>query len=152
MKNELKLRIALLAPVLFSIALALNPTSRNYLKDLFSGNSREVIRTIEYSPGEEFGSFQIVKIKTEEGLTLEFYKKSPDGVIELFQKELFNNCTEARVNLGGTITSLAFDDVDGDGVGELLIPYYDPNMVARVSVFKFNPLTKRFESLNISPN
>lgn len=87
----------------------------------------------------------VIKIKTQEGISVEIFERSEDSDQErLLSRLKFEERRDGHFSIRGQATNLAMMDVDGDGVLEIIVPVYDENLIPRLHVFKFDPMGKVF--------
>ena len=81
---------------------------------------------------------KVAKIRTIEGIILEFYSISETGVKNIISRVLLPNMQNGYYTHRGRSIQLAIVDVDGDGKMELLSPTFDKYMVARLNPYHYS--------------
>ncbi len=126
-------------------SIALFPRWREKVKAYVQKPYREVLAKA-YGDLSGQGDFvNVIKVKTEEGLLIEVFeaKKQADGE-KLLARLPLDEKRDAFMSFSGDATNLGLIDFDGDGTLEIMAPAYDENFVPRLSVFKFDPVSKSF--------
>jgi hypothetical protein len=127
-----------------AIATAILST-RSQFRELVSSNqkqSREILAKIftEFS-GQ---SYVILKIKTETGIDIEIFLKDENNSQKLKQKFSLKEDTEAFLMVNNNSLNLGLNDVDQDGVLDIIAPTVDRNGNSRLNIFKFNADLNQF--------
>lgn len=151
-RNEKIWIIALTAVMMAMTTVAVVPGLRTKAKALIQSDSRHVLAKISGKATTDSPRFTILKISDPDGLSLEIYTLEEEtGKMILTSKLRLEEKRDAFFSFQGNATNLAFTDIDGDGVLEIVAPTYDEQMVARLNVFKYNPDSKSFDRM-VSPH
>lgn len=140
--------MAILAMVAMSlITVAVIPSFRTGIKVFFANPSRNVLAKVTGSVGREGPQVTILKIESNGSLSLEIYNNSNEGQV-LLSKIPLSEARDGYFLLKGNATNLAITDVDSDGNLEVVAPTYDDQMVPRLNIFRYNPMTSSFDRVN----
>lgn len=91
--------------------------------------------------------FVIFKIKTESGIDIEIFEKDADNNQHLKQKFSLTDDTEAFLMINNNSVNLGLNDVDHDGVLDIVAPTVDHSGNSRLNVFKYNNDLNQFVPL-----
>lgn len=137
--------LALVAMTLVTVAVV--PSLRTKIKDVFLSGDREIIAKVSGSLSPSGPRVTVLKIKSKNALSLEVYNQEATGELSLITKlPLFEN-RDGYFLLQGNATNLAITDVDKDGLLEIVAPTYDDQMIPRLNIFKYNPVNKSFDRM-----
>ncbi len=106
---------------------------------------RTIISSIEADLSQQGNKYKILKIKSEEGLSIEIYD-SNSNYNKIAEFSLFNKY-DGHIMIEGKATNLALKDLDGDQVTEIIAPSFSKNQEPRVHIFKFNLPLLTFEEI-----
>lgn len=114
-------------------------------KNFFGLGNRVVLSSVSGEVIPDSSDTKVIKLKTNNGIFLEVYKKE-SGIFTLVQRfEL--GTSDAYFSFYGKSSNLALDDIDGDNLNEILVPIYDEKLVAHLAILKYDPHTKVFSRL-----
>lgn len=88
--------------------------------------------------------FVILKIKTESGIDIEIFEKDAENNQHLKQKFLLTDDTEAFLMINNESVNLGLNDIDHDGVLDIIAPTVDHNGNSRLNIFKYNSELNQF--------
>ncbi len=91
--------------------------------------------------------FVIFKIKTESSIDIEIYEKDVDSNQHLKQKFSLTDDSEAFLMINNNSVNLGLNDVDHDGVLDIVAPTVDHSGNSRLNVFKYNSDLNQFVPL-----
>ena len=144
-KKKEVLFIGILAVVAMALTtIAVVPSLRSKVKDAFAKEDRVILAKVSGRMTPEGPEMSVLKIKSNDKLSVEVYEVSASGNVLLSQLSLFES-RDGFVSLKGSATNLALADLDKDGIQEIVAPTYDDQMVPRLNIFKFNDQTKSFD-------
>ncbi|KYG69085.1 hypothetical protein AZI87_07645 [Bdellovibrio bacteriovorus] len=145
-KNKELVLMAVLALVAMAlVTVAVVPSLRNKVKDAFLSSERNVVAKVSGSLSSEGPRVTVLKIQSKNSLSVEVFSQNEGGEMVLLAKlPLFEN-RDGYFLFKGNATNLALTDVDKDGSLEIVAPTYDDQMVPRLNIFRFNPVTKSFD-------
>ena len=83
-------------------------------------------------------AYVILKIKTESGIDIEFFEKDAANNQRLKQKFSLTDDSEAFLMINTHSVNLGLNDIDNDGVLDIIAPTVDHNGNSRLNIFKFN--------------
>jgi hypothetical protein len=150
MKSNNILISILSALVITLTIIAVIPNFREKLKSLLVPNSRKVLATIRGDLRNDGTLVSVIKVKTTDSLSLEFYEVT-DVSMQMIQKEELPDQNEGYFTFMGDATNLALSNIDEDPLLEILVPTFDENLVAHLTVYKYNTEVRRFEKI-ATPN
>jgi hypothetical protein len=142
-KKNILLAILALIAILAAVASAM-PQLR------FFFNSQNIqTRQILAKTFADFESkkFVVLKIKTESGIDIEIYEKDQDNNQRLKQKFSLIDDTEAFLMINNNSVNLGLNDVDHDGVLDIISPTVDRGGNSRLNIFKYNSELDQFVPL-----
>lgn len=141
--------LALVAMALLTVAVV--PSLRNSVKEIFSSNERVILAKATGSLTAEGPKVTVLKIRSKDSLMLEIYSEDPGQENTLMAKIPLYETKDAYFVVNGNATNLALTDVDNDEIMEIVAPTYNDQMVPRLNIFKFNRASKSFDRVN-APN
>ncbi len=121
---------------------SLDPKLSREIKNQFKPNEREILSSTSGPVMTTDSEVTVVKVKTREGIFIEIYRNE-NGNFALI-KRLEMGVKDAYFNFNGQASNLALDDIDGDKTKEILVPMYDENLVAHLTVLKYDSSSKEF--------
>ena len=151
-KKEISLLAILAVIAMILVTVAVVPGLRTSAKALFSHQDRQILAKISGDIRPQGPHITVLKIKTEEGLSLEIYSVDKTEGMTLMAKIPLSEKRDGYFSLKGNATNLALTDVDQDGAMEIVAPTYDDQMVPRLNIFKYNAESKHFERVNAPEN
>lgn len=146
-KSELTLMAILAVIAMAMISIAVIPSLRTNIKDFFTFSGRIVIAKVSGNLGAQGPQVTILKIQNKGTLGLEIFTDTPEGQI-LMTKIPMTDVRDGYFLHQGNATNLAITDIDKDGNVEIVAPTYDDQMIPRLNIFRYNPLTKSVERVN----
>ena len=123
--------------------------AREWIVDHLTSDRREVLGIATGTLGPEKSQLTVVKVKSGKKLQLEVYTWDK----RLQTTHLKNRLTLSEPRDGyfmfqGNATNLALADIDGDGFSEIITANFDKDLIPRLRVFKWNPQSEVFDSLD----
>lgn len=148
MKRLSSLIFRILAVAVFAISLTMvfHPDVRSSIRSIFVSDQRTVLSTAKGVFNSDEGEFSFIKIRTRHGIFVEVYRNNNSSSATLVDRIELLKHKDAFFTFNGQATNLAIDDIDGDNLPELLVPSFDSQLVAHLSVYKYNIGSHRFES------
>lgn len=131
--------------VLIAFTVVLVPAIHQYFRKLIHQPYRQIISTTTGDILKDGKTFQILKIQTQQGLSLEIYGNPENGLRPLVDKIHLPDRQNGYIYFQQQSTPLALHDIDGDETLEILAPTFDDELVAHLNVYKFNRDTHLFE-------
>lgn len=134
--------IAVFAVLFVSVLL---PDVRTSIRGAILRDYRMIISTVH---GDLTGNGQeltVAKIRTRESIFLEIYQPQEDGSQKLMGRIALPDKKDGFFNFNGQATNLAIDDIDGDGLKEILVPTFDQNMVGHLHVYRYDAGSGSFQ-------
>lgn len=122
----------------FSLVVSMHPQIRSYLQAKVYNKERIILST---TTGNVLGTGQlakIVKIQSEGELFVEVYAYLEDGTQELVDRISIGKVQDAYFNVNGQSSNLILDDVDGDHLMEIVVPSFNKDLVANISILKYD--------------
>ncbi len=115
------------------------------IRELFNSEkiqTREILAKIftEFSNQK----FVIFKVKTESGIDIEIFEKDIRNNQHLKQKFSLTDDSEAFLMINGNSVNLGLNDVDHDGIVEIIAPTVDRAGNSRLNIFKYNAELNQF--------
>lgn len=123
-------------------------STRSEIRALVQSNtvqSREILGKIFTEFDQK--NFVILKVKTESGIEIEIFEKDGDNNQHLKQKFLLNDDSEAYLMINNNSVNLGLNDIDHDGIVDIIAPTVDQSGNSRLNIFKFNPELNQFVPL-----
>lgn len=145
------LLIFLVLVALAVTAIAIIPSWRQGVRDLFTPDTRRILAKVTGDLTGQGMRVTVLKIQTRDSLILEIYDDSKTDENPLMTRITLPEKRDAYFQLKGNATNLALADIDNDGLLEIIAPTFDDQMVARLNIYKFNPTTRGFERVNPPP-
>ncbi len=140
-KKNYTLLIALGISALVIAILSAQPKVRDFFNSE-KIQTREILAKIftEFSNQK----FVIFKIKTESGIDIEIFEKDIQNNQHLKQKFSLTDDSEAFLMINGNSVNLGLNDVDHDGIVEIIAPTVDRSGNSRLNIFKYNSELNQF--------
>lgn len=139
----LSFSVLILLVILVSIVAAV-PSLRERVRTAVLKPYRQVLAKVVGDLTGKGENVSVIKVKTETGLLVEVYKMVDEHTERLISTRRIEERRDAFMNIRGEATNLALVDLDNDGILEILAPAYDENLVPRLHVFKYDPLSNEF--------
>ena len=146
-KKEVFALAALAVVAMLITVVAVVPSLRNSVKSFIAQDERTIIAKVGGSLGPQGPKVTALKIRSAEGLSLEIYSDTGEG-LNLLAKIILQEKRDGYFSLKGNATNLALVDVDKDGLMEIVAPTYDDQMIPRLNIFKYNDQSKHFDRVN----
>lgn len=115
----------------------LHPELRSTIRSKLVSHPRTVISTVSGDLRGDGSVLTVVKVKLENALALEIFDRENE-MPKLIGRIEIPNAKDGFFNFNGQTANLALDDIDGDGINEVLAPSFDMNMVGHLNVFRFD--------------
>lgn len=147
--SRIAFRIFAILGLALSMSMVFHPSVKSAIRTVFVKEQRSILSTAKGLFNDAKDSFSFVKIKTREAIFIEVYREL-DAKTEFVDRIELPKHKDAFFTFNGQTTNLAIDDIDGDQSPELLVPTFDSELVAHLSVFKFNASSNRFEPIDPS--
>jgi len=129
-----------------TMVAVLNSEVRTQIKGFFHMDSRQILSTLE---GDILGTgvhAKVVKVSEKGQLYLEIFAPIGDSkTLSRISKISLANKKDGYFTFNGQATNLALDDINGDGLLEILAPSFDSNFIAHLHIFRYNNNTKQFD-------
>lgn len=135
----------LTALFLGSLLAVFIPAFRTKTRMVFQSSEHKVLSTLKKDFFQDGRIITFAKVKTPDGLYVEVYETSKEGVQKNIDRILLPDTNDGFFHFHGQATNLALEDIDGDHQFEVLAPTYDANQVAHLNIYKYNLSTKKFE-------
>lgn len=126
--------------------IAVVPDFREKLRSILIPSSRNILATVRGDLRNDGTTISVIKVKTTDSLSLEFYEVNAESM-QLVQREELPDRNEGYFTFMGESTNLAISNIDEDPMIEVLAPTFDENLVAHLTVYKYNTASKRFEKI-----
>lgn len=131
---------------LISLICVLHPGIRYSLQSFFHQPYRRVLSASSGPLLKDSQVAKVLKVKTQEGLFIEVYGRTPEGGRPLLDKVQLPDQRDGYFTLGGMTSNLFIDDLDEDNILEILAPSFDDNLNAHLNVYFFNQFTSKLET------
>ncbi len=138
-------RFSLAIGCVLAFTAALHPSTRAGIRSALLQDYRTVLSSVQSQLTGGGSSYLIAKIETRDKLSLEIYKNDLTNGPYLVEKIDIPDSTDGYFSFSGHASSLALDDIDGDGVLEILAPSFDRDLVGHLNIFRFNPSSQGIE-------
>ena len=142
--------IVFLAVLNISSVVVLFSPGRYWVQSRFLKTGPQLLSIVHGDLMNNGSSVKVVKIKSAEGIVLEFYSDAENGVRHLITRAVIPNTRDGFFDHRGQAVQLAVVDLDGDGRMELLSPTFDANMLARLNPYYYSPEDEAFLPLFFS--
>ena len=136
--------------VVIITVIAVVPTFREKLRAILIPSSRHVLATVRGDLRNDGTIISVSTVKKNDSLSLEFYEVNNDSM-RLMQREELQDRNEGYFTFMGEATNLAISNIDEDPLIEVLVPTFDENLVAHLTVYKYNSANRYFEKIEM-PN
>lgn len=138
-------RAVLIALFLALFVSVLIPDVRSAIRHALLQDYRVVISTVHGDVTGEGIDFTIAKVRTRDSLLIEVYRPQEDGSQKLLARITLPEKKDGFFNFNGQATNLAIDDINGDGLKEIIVPTFDQNMVGRLHIYRYDPHSGSFQ-------
>lgn len=118
--------------------VVLDPNIRSNMRSMIRPHYRVILAIAQADLDNSGQKFQILKIKTDEGLYLEVYGQK-NGFQQLVSSVKLPDKKDGYFTFNGQVTNLAIDDVNGDNRREILATSFDNDLVAHLNVYRYIP-------------
>ncbi len=135
--------------LLLLIAANLIPSVKEKIFSLLVENERLVLNVAEADITGNNDWISVVKVKTVDSLSLEIYDLDRKTQNTTFKyRVILPDKKDGYFNYHGNAANLAFEDLDGDRVQEIIAPTFDNNLIPRLNIYKYDPSLQVFVKLN----
>lgn len=138
----------LLIVALVVTAIAMTPSWRQSVRDLFIPEQRIILAKVSGDLTGQGLHVTVLKIQTRDSLVLEIYNTENPEQSSLMTKITLPEKRDAYFQLKGNATNLSLVDIDNDGSLEIIAPAFDDQMIARLNIYKFNAENRTFDRMN----
>lgn len=131
--------------IFFSISFCflLIPSWRAQVQNLNRGQGQILsVAAADLYPNSPFK--KVVKISTAEGIALRIFTNE-DGIEVLMTQIDLGDPFDAFYEINTRPTNLALNDINGDGVPEIIAPTYSFQWLPKLNIFRFNKENQSFE-------
>ena len=127
-------------------ALTQIPAVRSSLNSLLKSQQRTVLAKLTGFFSNEQIEMLILKVRDQSGLQIEIYEVDRKTDTQTFKQKFdLSEDADSYVTIDKNSTNLALQDVDQDGVLDIIAPSVDRNGNLRLNTFRFNSELKMFE-------
>jgi hypothetical protein len=116
-------------------AILLNPNVKSRTMAWMLGTQKEILSQLEVN--HEGRNYKIVKIQNTKGLAVELYRVQDEEMTFLDSQQLTDK-KDAFYNFGDGKYNLFMQDINEDGVADIILPSLDKNMRARLNVYSID--------------
>ena len=134
---------SLLLLFLCSSILYFSPGIRRPLRRIFALPARKIL-SVAVGPIMPGINAKVLKVKTPDGLFLEIYGPVKNGVAPLIQKIKLPDNQDALFQFQGRATDLALEDLNNDGIFDIIAPTYDSSLMPHLNIYQYNKNAKTF--------
>ena len=138
---RLTLGFAIVAASLMAFA-ALNTNTRKELRAVLTPEFRKVVSVAEADLGGDGRLWKVVKVATRDSIWLEVYRTTEAGVVEVVEKLQQPQRRDGYYSFQGQAANLVIEDVDNDGQLEILSPSFNMDLVGKLDIYRYEPMTK----------
>jgi hypothetical protein len=128
----------LIAIAVLIAVLVCFPQFRETVRMLFVYPERTVLAKADGDLTGKGDRVTVIKVKTFDTLALEVFFFSENESSREMKRIVLAEKREGYFNFRGQATNLVLNDLDGDGVLEILAPSFDENLIPRLNVFEFD--------------
>lgn len=128
----------------FSLAVLALPALRTRIQQAFVPE-RRVLSVVSGTVYENSPFHKVVKIRTRQGILLEVYSRTA-GKETLLDRVQLPDVHDAYYEINSRPSNLALNDLDGDGVPEIIAPTFDLQWQPKLNIFRFNSENNHFEA------
>ena len=127
-------------------ALTQVPVVRSSLNSLLKNQQRHVLAKLTGFFSNDQIEMLILKVQDPAGLQIEIYEVDRKLDTQTFKQKFdLSEDADSYVTIDKNSTNLALQDVDQDGVLDIIAPSVDRNGNLRLNTFRFNSELKMFE-------
>ena len=126
-----------------STVLYFSAPARAPFRNFFSLPPRKIL-SVAVGPVIPGMKAKVLKVQTPDGLFLEVYAPVQSGLAPLIQKIKLPDKQDALFQFQGRATDLALEDLNNDGVFEIIAPTYDASLVPHLNIYQYNKAAKVF--------
>ncbi len=134
---------SLLLLFLLSSILYFSSTMRKPLRQFFAPPRRKIL-SVAVGPVMPGINAKVLKVKTPNGIYLEIYGPVAKGVAPLIQKIKLPDDQDALFQFQGRATDLALEDLNNDGMFDIIAPTYDRSLMPHLNIYQYDKNTKVF--------
>lgn len=146
-KNDF-LTIGLVIGLMATLIVALTPGLRKKLKSYTFLSKNHVLSSIESNIFNSNDLYKIVKVRRAQSIDVEIFKKNENRAYERFQLISLPNTRDAYFEFGSQTLNLAIQDMDDDGVAEIIVPVFNEANQSFLAIYKYNIIANKFEISN----
>lgn len=121
-----------------SIYIAFSSSFSEILKSFFSSD-RKVLSKITGNLTGGIDTFDIIKVRESNIITVEIYRQTEASDVKLLHKIQLPFENDGYFLFHNSSTNLALTDIDGDKLPEIIAPTFDKTLSAHLNVVKYNP-------------
>ena len=122
---------------------------RGFVYSWFHKPYRQVLSIVQGPLLGPNSKVQVVKIKTQEGLFLEFYNLAKGALHSKLAQISLSNPYDGYIQFKGNPTNLFILDLDRDGILEVIAPSFDRNLVSHLHVFHYSKEKQGFTAVDL---
>lgn len=127
-------------------ALTQVPVVRSSLNSLLKNQQRHVLAKLTGFFSNDQIEMLILKVQDPAGLQIEIYEVDRKLGTQTFKQKFdLSEDADSYVTIDKNSTNLALQDVDQDGILDIIAPSVDRNGNLRLNTFRFNSELKMFE-------
>jgi len=134
--------------VLVSLVTIAYSPFRKRVQNIIRSKSEIILASAESRIFSSRDSYKIVKVRRSDAIDIEIFKKNRKGAFERFQLIHIPNARDAYFEFGSQTLNLAMQDMDNDGVSEILVPLFVENNKSFLAIYKYNIIANKFELSN----
>ncbi len=142
------LTMSLTLALLVTLIIAIAPPLRKKLTSLSFMPKNNVLSSIEANIFNSNDLYKIVKIRRAQSIDVEIFKKNDNKAFERFQLISLPNTRDAYFEFGSQTLNLAIQDMDDDGVAEIIVPVFNEANQSFLAIYKYNIIANKFEISN----
>ena len=129
--------------------LFFSPDIRSYVQKQLEFRGQKALSVVYGDLMNDGSEVRVVKLKSSDGIYLEFYSRSYNGISSLINRTKIPRAVQdGFFDYRGKTVQLAVLDLDGDGKMELIAPTFDKNLIARLNPYEYNTGTQSFGMYN----
>lgn len=142
-----------LAIILFISSLAfsfflVNPNTKELTQGLLLNSERKILSQLTLE--DENHSYKILKVKELKGLSVEVYRyNSEDGSFNLVDSDTLTDTKDAFYVFNNQKLNLFLKDINDDQFPEIVLPTFDKNMTARLTIYSFDIETGKLSKVSV---
>ena len=143
-KLPLALIFSFLVLNITSVIFLFFPPAKKWVQSHIFSSSQEILSIVQGDLLHNGSYIKVVKLKTLQGVVLEFYSEPINGSRYLISQVKIPNAKDGFFNHRGEAVQLAVVDLDGDGKMELLAPTFNDQMLARLNPYHYDSNQESF--------